>query len=163
MFATKDEVLESQRQPWIGMTGLSPEEMAGATQKAIESIGCTFQRELDKYRQISNIYSFMLKNPDIKISYSYFGPECPTYPLCPTLLECVWTKPIPLARVEPVNDETKPVLDRIFAAARDYMPRDISEMSDEYKEYYRRRHGEQRNKVFKECIQRKWSYWGYKF
>lgn len=157
-----DQIMEAQRQPWIGMTGLLPDEMAGAVQKSLEALGYPYQREPDKYHEIAKIYSFILKNPQVRISFAYFGPECPTFPLCPTLLECVWTKPIPLARVEPVNEETKPVLDRIFAKARETMPRDISEMTPEFKDYYRRRHGEQRNIVFKQCIQKKWSYWGYK-
>jgi len=102
------DVLESQL--WIGATALSPEEMAEAMDKTLRELGYAFDRigEDIEYPPKKEMKVFKIKGPPLTIAFHWNVPVCSTYPLCPTLEECLWAyKPLGTVRITPVKGKTR--------------------------------------------------------
>ena len=155
------DVLEKQM--WIGATALSPEEMAEALDKTLRDLGYAFDRlgEDIEYPPKKEIKIFKIKEPSSTIAFHWNVPVCSTYPLCPTLEECLWAyKPLGVVRINPVNEDLEPILKRILSAWTERLPREIWRFNREYLEYYVNEKGISRAQLMELNFLRKWARWG---
>ena len=152
-----------EKQTWIGATALTPEEMGTAMGQTLNELGLDFERvgQDIEYPPKKEVHVFKVKQPQIIIDFYWNVPVCSTYPLCPTLEECLWAyKPLGIVRIAPVCAETESVLQRILTAWVEKLPREIWRFNKEYLEYYVNEKGMSRAQLMELNFLRKWARWG---
>jgi hypothetical protein len=150
-------------QTWIGATALTPEEMAVALDKTLKELKYPFERVGEKieYPPKMENFVFKVKTPSLAIAFYWNVPVCATYPLCPTLDECLWAyKPLGVVRMSPTSEETEAHLKKILSAWANHLPREIWRFNKEYLDFYVTVKGIDRAKLMTLNFLRKWARWG---
>ena len=152
-----------RNQTWIGATALTPKEMSDALGEALKDLDYSFAvvGEGIEYPPKLENYIFKIKDPEVVVGFYWNVPVCSTYPLCPTLDECLWAyKPLGVVRISPASEESEPDLRKILSAWVDRLPREIWRFNPEYLEYYVNVKGIDRAKLMTLNFLRKWAKWG---